>query len=208
MMEERFKSKSISNILNQLSKDDALRIVALALATNDLNINVEALGKFPESENIFFFVTSLSILRELAKLVAEIEGTAFQGRMSEDTITLLNQVKASLASFESGSLVKGTLKPIRDVTFHYNYLSQKEEVGKLIDQVLSEVIEKDTLELGFSDEVSSAMGQRYFFAEKFRSGILNQLLSSELVSVVRLASVNIVSLVDSLLSDLKENHEE
>ena len=207
-MEERFKSKSISNILNQLSKDDALRIVALALATNDLNINVEALGKFPESENIFFFVTSLSILRELAKLVAEIEGTAFQGRMSEDTITLLNQVKASLASFESGSLVKGTLKPIRDVTFHYNYLSQKGDVGKLIDQVLSEVIEKDTLELGFSDEVSSAMGQRYFFAEKFRSGILNQLLSSELVSVVRLASVNIVSLVDSLLSDLKENHEE
>ncbi len=207
-MEERFKRESISNILNHLSRDDALRIVALSLAANDLSINVEALGKFPESENIFFFVTSLSILRELAKLVAEIEGTAFQGRMSEDTINILNDVKASLASFEAGSLVKDTLKPIRDVTFHYYHLNQKGEVGKLIDQALSEVIEKDTLELGFSDKINSAMGQRYFFAENFRSSILKQLLSSELVSVISSASVNIVSLVDSLLSDLKGNHEQ
>jgi len=110
MTEERFKRKSISNILNQLSRDDALRIVALALAANDLNINLKALGNFQESENIFYFATSLSILRELAKLVAEIESTAFQGRMSEDTITLLNKVKSSLASFEPGSLVKEYIK--------------------------------------------------------------------------------------------------
>jgi len=51
------------------------------------------------------------------------------------------------------------------------------------------------------------MGQRYFFAEKFRSSILNQLLSSELVSVISLTSANIISFVDSLLSDLKKNHE-
>jgi hypothetical protein len=206
-MEERFRSKSIRNILNQLSKDDALRVVALSLAANDLNINVEALGKFPESESGFFFVTSLSILRELAKLVAGIDEASFQGRMSGETIALLGEVKASLASFEAGSLVKETLKPIRDVTFHYNHLNQKGEVGKLIDQALSEVMEKDTLKLGFSDDVNSAMGQRYFFAERFRSSILSQLLSSERVSIISVVSVNIVSLVDSLLSDLKKNHE-
>ncbi len=120
---------------------------------------------------------------------------------------MLSKVKASLASFEADSLVKETLKPIRDVTFHYNHLNKKGEMGRLIDQALSEVIEKDTLELGFSDDVNSAMGQRYFFAEKFRSGILNQLLSSELVSIISVASVDSVSLVDSLLSDLKKNNE-
>jgi hypothetical protein len=46
-MEDRFKTTTIGNILQLLSNDDALRIVALSLAANDLTLNLEAIGRFP-----------------------------------------------------------------------------------------------------------------------------------------------------------------
>lgn len=203
-MEDRFKSASIRNFLKSLAREDALRIVSLAMAANDLVVNAEAIGRFSESKNIYFFVSSLSILREVSKLVAEIDEFAFRGRMSADTIAVLNDVKGDLASFESGGLVKDTLKPIRDVTFHYDHLGQKGDIGRLIDKGLSKVIRKDDLEIGFSNKLESTMGQRYFFAESFRSEILSQLLSDEVIGRISSTSVNVVSLVDSLLLDLKE----
>jgi hypothetical protein len=131
-MENRFKRTTIGNVLQSLSSDDALRVIALSLAANDLTLNVEAIGRFPASESMYFFVTSLSILRELAKLVAKIDTGTFQGKMSGETEGLLQEVKSSLASFEKGSLVKDTLKPIRDVTFHF-VVGGSEEGSRVIE---------------------------------------------------------------------------
>jgi hypothetical protein len=206
-MENRFKITKIGNVLQSLSNDDALRVIALSLAANDLTLNVEAIGRFSESENMYFFVTSLSILRELAKLVAKIDTSTFQGKISGETKGLLQEVKSSLTSFEKGSLVKDTLKPIRDVTFHYNYIDEKGDSRSLIEQALSEVKMQDTLELGFIENIDSALGQRYIYADKFRSKIVEQLLSKEIVSTITSVSVNVVALVDSLLVDLKKGHE-
>lgn len=166
----------VANVLRELSREDALRLIALAQASNDLILNVEALEKFSESENLYFFVSSLSILRELAKLVASFDETGFEGKLSKETIGFLGELKACLASFESGSLVKGTLKPIRDVTFHYNHVGEKGKVKNLVDQAISLLESQDALEIGFLEGIESPNGQRYFFAEEFRSSILNQLL--------------------------------
>lgn len=206
-MENRFKTTTIGNVLQSLSNDDALRVIALSLAANDLTLNVEAIRRFPESESMYFFVTSLSILRELAKLVAKIDTGTFQGKMSRETEGLLQEVKSSLASFEKGSLVKDTLKPIRDVTFHYNHIDEKGDSRSLIEQALSEVKMQDTLEVGFIENIDSALGQRYIYADIFRSKIVEQLLSKEIASTITSVSVNVVALVDSLLVDLKKGHE-
>jgi hypothetical protein len=66
---------------------------------------------------------------------------------------------------------------------------------------------QDTLELGFIENIDSALGQRYIYADKFRSKIVEQLLSKGIVSTITSVSVNVVALVDSLLVDLKKGHE-
>lgn len=206
-MDNRFETTTIGNVLQSLSDDDALRVIELSLAANDLALNVEAIRRFPESENMHFFVTSLSVLRELAKLIDIIDTDTFQGKMSGETKGLLQKVKSSLDSFEKGSLVKDTLKPIRDVTFHYNHIGEKGGAMPLIEQALSEVKMQGTLELGFVKNDDSIRGQRYIYADKFRSKILEQLLSNEIVSTITNVSVNVFAFVDSLLADLKKGHE-
>ncbi len=201
-MKSRFTTTPIGNIFCPLSDDDALRVVALSSAANDLTLNLEALGRFPESENMYFFVTSLSILRELAKLLANIDESCFRGRMTPETKSLLREVSSKLASFETGSLVRNVLKPLRDVTFHYDYVKATGSAETLIAQALSQIKADSSLEVGFDAEGASALGQRYIFADRFRSNIVNQRLDSELVSTITKVAVNIVALVDSLLADL------
>ena len=201
-MESRFTATPIGNILHPLSDDDALRVIALSSAANDLTLNLEALRRFPESENMYFFVTSLSILRELAKLVSNIEESCFRGRMSSETRTLLQEVNSKLASFEAGSLVKNVLKPLRDVTFHYDYVNTTGPAKPLIRQALSQIKAEKLLEVGFDAEGKSVLGQRYDFADRFRSSMLNQVLNSGLVSTLSTVAGNVVALVDSLLADL------
>lgn len=201
-MDSRFTTTQIGNILHPLSDDDALRVIALSSAANDLTLNLEALGRFPESENMYFFVTSLSILRELAKLVSSIEESCFRGQMTSETKSLLQEVNSKLASFEADSLVNNVLKPLRDVTFHYDHLNATGSAKPLIEQALSQIKAEKLLEVGFDAEGRSALGQRYIFADRFRSSMLNQQLNSELVSIISTVTVNIVALVDALLADL------
>ena len=205
-MTDRYQKEKVSNVLRSLSREDGLCLIVLAQASNDLNLNIEAIGKFAETENMYFFVSSLSILRELAKVVAVIDENRFEGKMSNKTIYFLQEVKTCLASFEAGSLVKETLKPIRDVTFHYDHMGANGKVKSLIDQAQSILESQGALEVGFLEGSQSPSGQRYFFAEAFRSNILNQLLSEALVSTISAASVSVVSLVDSLLADLQKDH--
>ena len=201
-MESRFTITPIDNVLYPLSDDDALRVIALASAANDLTQNLEALARFPESENMYFFVTSLSILRELAKLVSSIEESCFRGQMTSETKSLLQGVNSKLASFEADSLVKNVLKPLRDVTFHYDHVNATGSAKPLIEQALSQIKAEKSLEVGVDAKERSALGQRYIFADRFRSSMLNQRLNSELVSTISTVAVNIVALVDSLLADL------
>ena len=201
-MVSRFATTPIGNILHPLSDDDALRVIALSSATNDLALNLEALDRFPESENMYFFVTSLSILRELAKLISGIEEHCFRGKMTSETKKLLQEVNSELARFDAGSLVKDVLKPLRDVTFHYDHVNATGSAKPLIEQALSQIKAEKSLEIGFDAEGRSALGQRYIFADRFRSSMLNQQLNSELVSTISAVAVNIVALVDSLLADL------
>ena len=202
-MDSRFEKKEVDNILRVLNDEDTLYVIGLSLAANGLITNLEAIKRIPDSENLYFFVTSLSIVRELAKLIAKMDGAQFLKGLSVNSKNLLDKIKKELTPFEGGSLVKDTLKPLRDITFHYDYNYSKSSEPSLISGALSELKANNAIEVGFVKDGKSALEQRYTYADKFRSNIVNQLLNKDLVSRIADVSVNIVSFVDSLLADLK-----
>ena len=203
-MDGRFETSEINNILRILSDEDALYVLGLSLAANDLASNLEALKRFPDSENMYFFVTSLSIVRELAKLLVKMDGAQFLEQLSDNSNDLLGEIKKELVPFEEGSLVKSILKPLRDITFHYNYNSSTPSERSIIDTALFKLKTKDAIEVGFVKDGTSALEQRYIYADTFRTDMIKQLLNEGLVSKITVLTVNIVAFVDSLLANLKE----
>lgn len=200
-MKERFKITPIDNVLQSLNDDDALKVISLSLATNDLTLNLEAINKFPVQESLYFFVISLSILRELAKSLRNIDSGSLHEHMSQNTKKLLQEVSSKLVPYEKGTLTKDVLKPLRDTTFHYDHVAAR-DAKPLIENALAQLKADDVLEVGFSEDDKSPLGQRYIFADKFRSLISDQLLASDLISTISKLSADIVSLLDSLLADL------
>lgn len=76
-MSSKYKQELIENVFSILNDEQALFLMGLSLASNDLCINLESMANFSEEENIYFFVNSLSIIREIAKLVEVIENSDF-----------------------------------------------------------------------------------------------------------------------------------
>lgn len=178
-------------------------LIGLALATNDLLSNLHALRKFDNSENSYFFWSSLAIIRETASLVKNIDGSELRGRISKASVLALEELSAELLPFEEDSLTRKVLKPIRDNTFHYNFMNaaQNGEVQK----VLHELKKGETLSVALNPGDSSLLGQRYPFADDFRSDIGNRYLSTETVKRISAISVAIGGLVDCLISDFTSN---
>ena len=200
-MDSRFETNEIENFLSVLDDEDTLYVIGLSLAANDLISNVETLSRTPESENLYFFVTSLSIVRELAKLVTKMDGARFLEHLSDHSKDLFNKIKKELNPFEKDTLVKDVLKPLRDITFHYNYSEPSKRA--LIDVALSNLKANNIIKVEFIKDGKSPLDQRYTYADNFRADMVNQLLNKELVSKITEVTVNIIAFVDSLLSDIK-----
>ena len=205
-MESEFKPGRIDNVLQILCDEQALLFLGLSTACNDLMINLDAIGKFPISDNSYFFYSSIAIVRELALLVVKIEKANFLGSTSETSKKLFEELHLGLSSFEDESLVKSTLKPIRDLTFHYNFGSSSQR--KAIVSLLHRLRNEEKLDVGLKAGVENPLGQRYTFADNFRSEIVNQFLSKEIVSKISVIAVNAGCFVDSAISDLLEKQKQ
>ncbi len=201
-MESDFIQGTIPNVLQILCDEQALLLMDLSIASNDLAINVDAIGRFPITDNSYFFYSSISIVREIAKLVVKVEDSNFLTSFSSNSKHMFSELHAELCSFEDESLAKQTLKPIRDLTFHYN-IGESSARNNVVS-ALHQLREENKLEIGLKAGVENPLGQRYTFADKFRSDVINQFLSNELVSRISALSVNIGCLVDSLIADLVE----
>ena len=119
-MESDFRKGTIVNVLRFLSDRQALVFFSLSSAFNDLTINLHAIGKFPTTENSYFFYSSISIVREIAPLVVEIRKSNFLDHFTSHSKELFSALHAELSAFDNTSIAKQTLKSIRDLTFHYN----------------------------------------------------------------------------------------
>lgn len=200
-METRFgKQYQLSNVFQRLSDDDALYLLGLSLAANDLMSNLDVLKNTPDSEHLYFFIVSISILRELASLVNDVDKTGFLDLVSDESRKRFALVRKDLLPFNEGALVKSTLKPIRDVTFHYNYSNSKTR-AQLVN-VLETLRKDDSIVVGCDEDADTVLGQRYVYADKFRSELVQQYLNSDLVAKVSTVAVNIMCFVDSAIADV------
>ena len=201
-VQSKYKPGVIGNVFRALDSEHSLHLIGLSLASNDLSINLDAIGKFPENESSYFFYNSISIIRELALLVVETDKSNLSQKFSKNTRDSFEKLKSELAPFHDKSLVKSVLKPIRDVTFHYNF-AKSTEADKL-KLIIRDLKELEEIEVGLVPNQCSPLAQRYTFADTFRSEFINQFLTKEVVSIISAVSVDVVSFVDSLMADLAQ----
>ena len=202
-MDSKFKVHLTDNIFKELDNEHSLYIMGLSLASNDLTINLDSLNHYPASENIYFFSNSISIVREVASLLVDIDKSNFKQVYSKHTKDLYKNLKSDLLPFHDGSIVKSTLKPIRDFTFHYNLNKFKEH--EVLNAITNKVKELDQIEIGFNPVDETVLGQRYTFADTFRTDVTNKYLNKEIVSNLSSIAVNIGNFVDSLMHDLSHD---
>ena len=152
----------------------------------------------PEEKN-YHFAAVLSILREVAKMVETIDSRAFATRFSQETKDLLQNLKRDLQPFHGNSLSKGTLVPIRNLTFHYDFTeADKEKTSQLLDEIRNE----PKLKTRASSGDNSILRNRYTFADAFRSKLVYSYLTEDLVDKIPVTVVNVIEFTDSLLADL------
>ncbi len=199
-MESKYKPHNIDNVFRSLNDDLALYIMGLSLASNDLAINLDALIRYPEVENGYFFSNSISIMRELATLMIEIKKTRLPNEFSDGTKSLFETLLSELESFADGSLVKSTLKPLRDISVHYN-LNKSDEVGKL-KSVLNEIKDQSRINVGFTEATGAPNDQRYLYADEFRAKVISKFLDEKITSKISHVAASAVKFVDSILTDL------
>jgi len=139
-MTSTYKNGFIKNVFQQLDTKSSLCVLGLCLASNDIVLNYEQINKGRDDENTFFFANTLSILREVAKIIMKIDHFMLTTRFSQKTKTLLEKLKKDLLPFQDDSLTKGILKPVRDLTFHYDFkeYDQQERLSSLLDKIKNE----------------------------------------------------------------------
>lgn len=200
-MENKYKEGSIKNVFNLLSDDCSLWLLGLCLTFNDIIFCQEQKNNCRDEEETYFFAITLSILRELAKLIITAKKVDIKKYFSSNTKTLFSKLEKELKPFETNTLTKGVLKPIRDTTFHYGFLENKEIKGKLLP-FLEDLRKESDLQLRVNPQDTSILGQSYFFADIFRHKFHYSLLNKELIDKLSTVTCDVFAFVDSLLADL------
>jgi hypothetical protein len=194
-------TESLNNFLFDFTDEDALKILALSSAANDLATCHKVLSSLPKLEQTYFFALSLSIVRELAKVISDVS-KSFNRSASLDTQKILEDLSSKLTPFDDESLAKKVLKPLRDVTFHYDYRKLSKNSNKHIAVAVAEIKRKESLSVSFDSSKSGLLKNRYIFADEFREILIGQWLTTDLVAQLAAIAVSVLELVDSLLNDL------
>jgi len=194
-MTTTYKNGFAKNVFQQLDTDSSLCVLGLCLASNDIVLNREQIDNSRDEEKIFFFATSLSIVREVAEIVTKIDKCMLKTYFSQNTITLLENLKRDLPP-----LTNRTLRPVRNLTFHYDFTKspQKKRLSSLLDEIKNE----SELKVRINSDDNSILRHRYTFADIFRNKLVDSYLSKEIVNQISVVAANIIAFTDSLLTDL------
>ncbi len=201
-MTSPYESGFAKNVFQQLDTECSLCVLGLCLASHDMALHRSLIAKSEASEageKNYHFAALLSILREVAKIIKKIDNLTFIKHFSEDTKGLLENLKEYLLPFQDASLTGGVLKPIRNITFHYDFIEADEERTY---PLLAEIKNERELKVRASSGDNSILRYRYTFADAFRSKLVASYLTKDLVDKITVAVVNILAFTDSLLADL------
>jgi len=198
-MTSPYESGFAKNVFQQLNTECSLCVLGLCLASHDIVLHHSLIDKSEAGEKNYHFAASLSILREIAKMVETIDNLAFATRFSQETKDLLRDLKRDLQPFDVNSLSKGTLEPIRNIIFHYDFTQADKE---RTSQLLAKIKNEPELKVRASSGDNSILRYRYTFADAFRSKLVESYLTRDLVSKITVATKNVIDFTDSLLYDL------
>ncbi len=198
-MAPTYEHSFIKNVFQQLDTECSLFVLSLCLASHDMALHHRLLNDGQAEERTYFFAVALSILREVAKIIARVDKFASILRFSPTTKDLLRDIKERLASFQDDGLIRQSLKPIRDLAFHYDLAkADARRTGLLLEELKNE----DRLDVRAATGVTSIMCNRYTFADAFRSRFVDSYLTQDIVRQISEATVNVIAFTDSLLADL------
>ena len=187
------------NVFQQLDIECSLCVLSLCLASNDMVFHIKPIGNSEAEEKNYHFAVSLSILREVAKIVDKIDNLKFIKYFSQETKDLLRNLKRDLQPFHDNSLSKGILKPVRNITFHYDFTKADKEITS---QLLAEIKNERKLKTRASSGDNSILRYRYTFADAFSSKLVESYLTKDLMDNIPVTVVNVLEFTDSLLADL------
>jgi hypothetical protein len=162
-MTSPYESGFVNNMFQQLDTDSSLCVISLCLASHDIALHRKLINNSEAGEKNYHFAVMLSILREIAKMVKTDDKLAFATRFSQETKDLLQDLKKELQTFEADSLSKGTLEPIRNITFHYDFT---EADKKRTHPLLAEIKNEHELKVRATSGDNSILRYRYTFAER------------------------------------------
>lgn len=202
-MDSNFEEREISNIFQVLDDRQSLLLIGLSLGANDLASNLDCLIRIPENESCYFFTNSISILRELAKIIVDIDKHDLCKYHSAKTSRIYEELRADLSSNNEGSFVWNVLKPVRDNSFHYNFLDEKKKkITAEARKALSDLKKESSIAIRVPLNDQSLRGQRYTFADQFRVSATDHFLTAEITSQISANATNIHCYVDSLINDI------
>ncbi len=194
---------TVNNVFEQLDDESSLRLLGLCLASNDLVMYTELLGNDRRAdEKRSYFMVMLSILREVAKIVPSINESELAKAFSRETQHLFESLNEKLGSFEDDSLAKGTLKPVRNFVFHYDFTDPPGQDKKRALASLAELRNESRLGVRLRCDISGVLGNRYTFADGFRSRLLWGYIQKHDESELSLVTMDVLCFTDSLLNDL------
>lgn len=200
-MTSSYEDSFAQNVFQQLDTQCSLYVLGFCLASNDIAWQRELIANSEGEEASYHFAVSLSILREVAKIVDHIDNVAPPTRFSQETRGLFADLKKDLQPFQGNSLTKGTLKPIRDITFHYDLT---EADPKRMDTLLAKVKGEHELRIRANSGDDSILRYRYTFADEFRNKLVESYLTKDVVDQISVAAANVIAFTDSLMADLSQ----
>lgn len=198
-MAARYEGGFAKNVFKRLDTDSSLCVLGLCLASNDIVLNHKLINNSEPEEANYHFAVSLSILREVAQIIKRIDNLAFTTHFSQETSGLLDVLKRDLKPFQDDSLTKGSLKPIRNITFHYDFTKAEQNRA---DSLLAEMKNERELKVRANAGDNSILRYRYTFADAFRSQLVASYLTKDITDQISVAAVNVFTFTDSLLADL------
>jgi hypothetical protein len=200
-MTARYEGGFAKNVFRQLDTECSLCVLGLCLASHDIALHRTLIDNSEDEEGSYHFAVSLSILREVAQIIKQIDNLALKMHFSQKTSGLLDDLKRDLMPIQDDSLIKGSLRPIRNLTFHYDFTkADQEKIGPLLADMKNE----RELKVRASSGDNSILRYRYTFADAFRSQLVASYLTKDVVAQITVAAVNVIAFTDSLLADLSQ----
>jgi len=196
------KTIDLKNIFRDLDNHVVRWIVALAMAANDLSLNVKFMRHYNNNaESFYFFRLSFAHLKEIAVVINDAEKNeqirSFLKNLDSDTKGLYQNIVKTLVPYIDGSISKDVLGSTRNECFHYPDIEGMEESFKELPKIINAL---DRKEVRFDDTL--ILNRRYIFADWVVGHMMNARLSSEKINNISYIVMDIIGFVDHVLEYL------